>query len=135
MWTELAAAVIGLGVALIVVLIIHKSIAEHITSRSVRGTILSMEVVAFGLLMGAFSLGEVSKVAQATLHPGSQGGGFRLETEDIAVVFGSLAASLLIYAVSCTLISQSTRNCRSVSRTKGQKGDRADGLEGKPKAR
>jgi hypothetical protein len=106
MWTEILAATGGLGIALIVVLVIHKSVSDQVQTRSATKTILSMEVVAFGLLMAAFALGEVSQLAQTTTHPVSSGDPhFGLRLKDIALVFSSLVASLLIYIAASRLIS------------------------------
>jgi hypothetical protein len=53
---------VGLLIALAAVLTIHKVVAQHFQYGRERKTILSMEVVAFGLLMAGFVLGEVLKV-------------------------------------------------------------------------
>jgi len=110
MWADVVPAIAGLSVALIVVIMIHKVVMRHLGYRSVQKTLLSMEVMAFGFLMAAFSMGEVLKVAKSVAHSDSnEASYFGLEARDVVLVFCSLAASVLIYIAATALVARKRR--------------------------
>ncbi len=106
MWNELLAACVGIAIGAALVSFIHKTVTGHLNGASAKRTILSMEVAAFGLMLGAFTLGEVARVAQLTSRAGLLGDHLPgLAAKDVAVIFGALAASVFIYLVASKVMS------------------------------
>jgi hypothetical protein len=99
--SETVLGIIGIAAAVAIFLLIHHTAMKHIHDGSEKQTILSMEVVAFALLMGAFMGGEIFKMAAAVK---TQQADIGLGSGDIEMVGVCLAGSLAIYVAVVRLL-------------------------------